>query len=279
MGETQGSQGSHADRSSLVLCPSPPPPLTSFPRAHPCAMMCVAFFFPFFSLFFFSHRCFKILVALSTQTGALYFLRPMDPGKYVSYYETVAEPLAFAQLARRLRAAARGAAAPSGSGSKSGSGSGLGSAPSPPSSPHAFFKDAVREFAEGVRHVFLNAAGYNPPLTSPWLAGRKLSAVFERLLLDWVLDPKVTILPFPVLALLLFLYVCTSTFWGSGFGVGFWIQRGCCSLHRLVCIMSCPAAVRTRFWVFSSVHPWIGCWNRRSCYCCCRTFVLSTTAA
>ena len=55
-------------------------------------------------------RCFKVLIALSTQPGALYFLEPMDPGKYVSYYETVAEPLAFSQLARRLRSAARGEA-------------------------------------------------------------------------------------------------------------------------------------------------------------------------
>ncbi|CAN0369436.1 unnamed protein product, partial [Ectocarpus sp. 13 AM-2016] len=100
----------------------------------------------------------------------------MDPGKYMSYYETVAEPLAFAQVARRLRAVARG---------RHGSSSG-GSASSSPIS----FKQAVREFAADIRHVFLNAAGYNPPLTSPWLAGRKLSAVFERLLLDWVLDPK-----------------------------------------------------------------------------------------
>ncbi|CAM9699954.1 unnamed protein product [Scytosiphon promiscuus] len=104
----------------------------------------------------------------------------MDPGKYMSYYETVAEPLAFAQLARRLRAAARREVA------SAKSKPGKRSAASP-----AFFKEAVREFAGGVRHVFLNAAGYNPPLTAPWLAGQKLSAVFERLLLDWVLDPKV----------------------------------------------------------------------------------------
>ena len=121
-------------------------------------------------------RCFKVLVALSTQTGALYFLHPMDPAKYMSYYETVAEPLAFAQLARRLRVAAAAAAS---------------SAKGVTAAPPVAFEDAVQEFATGVRHVFLNAAGYNPPLTSPWLAGRKLSAVFERLLLDWVLDPKV----------------------------------------------------------------------------------------
>ena len=120
-------------------------------------------------------RCFKVLVALSTQTGALYFLHPMDPAKYMSYYETVAEPLAFAQLARRLRVAA--AASRGGNAATT--------------APPVAFEDAVQEFAAGVRHVFLNAAGYNPPLTSPWLAGRKLSAVFERLLLDWVLDPKV----------------------------------------------------------------------------------------
>lgn len=129
-------------------------------------------------------------MALSTQTGALYFLHPMDPGKYMSYYETVAEPLAFAQVARRLRVAAAAAAASSSSSSSSAK----GAAATPP----VVFEDAVQEFATGVRHVFLNAAGYNPPLTSPWLAGRKLSAVFERLLLDWVLDPKVGLVRFEV---------------------------------------------------------------------------------
>lgn len=53
------------------------------------------------------------------------------------------------------------------------------------------WKDTIMEFTTDVRHVLLNAAGYNPPLTSPWLAARKLSAVFERLLLDWILDPGV----------------------------------------------------------------------------------------
>lgn len=37
----------------------------------------------------------------------------MDPGKYVTYYDTVAEPLAFSQLARKLRVAARGERDPS----------------------------------------------------------------------------------------------------------------------------------------------------------------------
>ena len=47
-------------------------------------------------------------MALATQPGAVFFLAPMDPGKYMTYYETVAEPLAFSQLAKRLRSAAQG---------------------------------------------------------------------------------------------------------------------------------------------------------------------------
>jgi PHD-finger len=146
-------------------------------------------------------RCYRLLVALLQQASAPYFYQPKDPALHISYYEAVARPLALRDVAAALKEAADAvtatAAAATGGATES--------------TTTAAVAAAVTSFVEDVRLVFANAhcvaggggggagstgqAGSNDNLIAAAdgltmaAGGDKLSAVFERLVLDWLVDP------------------------------------------------------------------------------------------
>jgi PHD-finger len=144
-------------------------------------------------------RCYRLLVALLQQASAPYFYQPKDPALHISYYEAVARPLALKDVAAALKEAADAVSAAAAGGASE-------------STTAAAVAAAVTSFVEDVRLVFANAhcvaggggggagstgqAGSNDNLIAAAdgltmaAGGEKLSAVFERLVLDWLVDPE-----------------------------------------------------------------------------------------
>ncbi|CAM9994119.1 unnamed protein product, partial [Discosporangium mesarthrocarpum] len=167
------------------------------------------------------HRCFAVLRALASQPSVSYFMEPVDPARNASYFDTIVKPLALSDVGHALRASATelarrvkqnhrrrrlienegtlGARADASSAAAKGITANKTKTDQPTIregeegetvSSKVVSSEAVSEFIRGVRLVLRNATACHAPLTPTWLAAEKLGCVFERLLMDWVLDPK-----------------------------------------------------------------------------------------
>jgi len=103
-------------------------------------------------------RCFAVLEALMNSDHAKGFLYLPDPIEVADYYTVVAHPIAMVDIARSLA--------------------------------DGVYDDSVGMFAADVRRIFANCSVYNHEYSDYQMQADRLSVKFERLLLDWVLDPK-----------------------------------------------------------------------------------------
>ena len=125
-----------------------------------------------------AQRCWKVLAALAAHPSAAGFLEPVDPREAPDYYDFIARPVSIASLRQGLREGVYFSR--TGSGSDGGGGADE-------------VARGVSRFARDVRLMFANCRCYNLPGTFMDLARARLSAVFERVLLSWVLAPPASL--------------------------------------------------------------------------------------
>ncbi len=137
-------------------------------------------------------RCCRLVLSLVLHPIGSHLIERVDPSSNTGYYEMVTCPLALRDIVDYLLdAVSRETSSTNVNGEGGGRGAGE---PGPLKLNHGVVhsnsNDLTTLIVVDVRHIFANALWFGGAGSRLWECATKLSFIFERLVFDWIVDPK-----------------------------------------------------------------------------------------
>ncbi len=129
-------------------------------------------------------RCCRLILSLVQHPLGSPLIERVDPSSNNGYYDMVTRPLALRDIVDNLlNAVSRETSSATTDANTTNGGEEAAAGP-------LKNDDIVTLIVADVRHIFANALWFGGPSSSLWECATKLSFVFERLVFDWVVEPK-----------------------------------------------------------------------------------------